>query len=57
MAADEKAQAKTEQTKGKVKETLGRALGNERMEAEGRAEQSKGDLRQAKENTKDAFRH
>ncbi|MFF8290241.1 CsbD family protein [Streptomyces sp. NPDC016309] len=56
MAADEKAQAKTEQAKGKVKETLGRALGNERMEAEGRAEQSKGDLRQAKENTKDAFR-
>jgi uncharacterized protein YjbJ (UPF0337 family) len=56
MAADEKAQARTEQAKGKVKETLGRATGNERMEAEGRAEQSKGDLRQAKENAKDAFR-
>ncbi|WP_073750498.1 CsbD family protein [Streptomyces sp. CB03234] len=57
MAGDEKAKAKSEQVKGKVKETIGRALGNERMTAEGRAEQSKGDLRQAKENTKDAFRH
>ncbi|MCZ7461790.1 CsbD family protein [Streptomyces sp. WMMC940] len=55
MAADEKTQAKIEQAKGKVKETLGRAVGNERMTAEGRAEQSKGDMRAAKEKTKDAF--
>ncbi|MFI1106534.1 MULTISPECIES: CsbD family protein [Streptomyces] len=57
MAAEEKNQAKTEQLKGKLKETLGRAVGNERMTAEGRAEQSKGDLRQAKEKAKDAFGH
>lgn len=55
MAADEKTQAKIEQAKGKVKETVGRAVGNERMTAEGRAEQSKGDMRAAKEKTKDAF--
>ncbi|MFD9972464.1 CsbD family protein [Streptomyces sp. NPDC059017] len=55
MAADEKTQARIEQAKGKVKETVGRAVGNERMTAEGRAEQSKGDMRAAKEKTKDAF--
>ncbi|MEU4131103.1 CsbD family protein [Streptomyces wuyuanensis] len=55
MAADEKTRAKMEQAKGKVKETAGRAVGNERMTAEGRAEQSKGDMREAKEKTKDAF--
>ncbi|MDX3379564.1 CsbD family protein [Streptomyces sp. ME02-6991-2A] len=55
MAADEKAQAKTEQAKGKVKEAAGRAVGNERLTAEGRADQVKGDIRQAKEKVKDAL--
>lgn len=53
MAADEKAQAKTDQVKGKIKETAGRATGNERLTAEGRADQVKGDARQAKEKAKD----
>ncbi|MGR6972170.1 CsbD family protein [Streptomyces cynarae] len=57
MAENQKAQAKTEQAKGKVKETVGRAVGNERMEAEGRMEQARGDAREAKEKTKDVFRH
>ncbi|MFJ8358780.1 CsbD family protein [Streptomyces sp. NPDC093984] len=57
MAENQKAQAKTEQAKGKVKETVGRTVGNERMEAEGRMEQARGDAREAKEKTKDAFRH
>ncbi|MEU1369918.1 CsbD family protein [Streptomyces sp. NPDC005803] len=57
MAADEKTQAKTEQAKGKVKEVAGRAVGNERLTAEGRADQAKGDARQAKEKAKDAFKH
>ncbi|MET9255168.1 CsbD family protein [Streptomyces sp. NPDC048182] len=56
MAANEKAQAKSEQVEGKVKETAGRAVGNERLTAEGRAEQSTGDARQAKEKAKDALR-
>ncbi|MET8538732.1 CsbD family protein [Streptomyces sp. NPDC005065] len=56
MAADEKAQAKGEQAQGKVKKVVGGAVGNESMEAEGRAEESKGDLRQAKEKAKDAIK-
>lgn len=54
---NEKSKSRVEQAKGKVKETVGRAVGNERLTAEGRAEQAKGDLRQAKEKGKDAFRH
>ncbi|MBT2526294.1 CsbD family protein [Streptomyces sp. ISL-99] len=55
--ADEKAEAKVEQAKGKTKEVAGGAVGNESMEAEGRAEQAKGDARQAKEKIKDVFKH
>lgn len=54
---NQKTEAKVEQLKGKTKETVGRAVGNERMTAEGRAEAAKGDMRQAKEKGKDAFRH
>ncbi|MEV8596017.1 CsbD family protein [Streptomyces sp. NPDC052013] len=57
MAGEQKAKAKAEQAKGKLKEAAGRAVGNERLEAEGRAGQSKGDARQAKEKTKDVFKH
>ncbi|MER5632885.1 CsbD family protein [Streptomyces nitrosporeus] len=57
MSADEKTRAKTEQAKGKLKEAAGRATGNERLVAEGQVDQSRGDARQAKEKTKDAFRH
>ncbi|MFD8542363.1 CsbD family protein [Streptomyces sp. NPDC059649] len=55
MTADKKTSAKTEQVKGAVKETVGRAVGNERMTAEGRAERAKGDLRQAGEKARDAM--
>ncbi|GGO49652.1 CsbD-like [Streptomyces sp. WMMB 714] len=57
MSAEKKNKAKADQIKGKVKETVGRTLGDERLEAEGRAEQSKGDARHAAEKAKDAFRH
>ncbi|MFF4172854.1 CsbD family protein [Streptomyces sp. NPDC001744] len=57
MSGDEKMRAKGEQVKGAIKETTGRAIGNERMAGEGRAERAKGDAREAKEKTKDAFRH
>ncbi|MEH0639292.1 CsbD family protein [Streptomyces bottropensis] len=57
MARDQKAKAKKEEVKGKAKEATGRALGNEKMETEGRGGQAKGDARQAKEKTKDVFRH
>ncbi|WP_265566027.1 CsbD family protein [Streptomyces hygroscopicus] len=57
MTAGEKAKAKTEQAEGKAKEAVGSAIGNNRMAAEGQAEKSTGDAREAKEKTKDAFRH
>ncbi|MFJ5809133.1 MULTISPECIES: CsbD family protein [unclassified Streptomyces] len=56
VSGEEKTQAKTEQAKGKVKETAGRLVGNERLTAEGRAEQAKGDARQAKEKVKDVLK-
>lgn len=54
MSGEEKMQAKKEQLKGKAKEATGRAVGNERLTAKGRAEQVKGDARAAKEKVKDA---
>ena len=56
MAADEKAQAKGEQAKGKMKKVAGGAVGNESLKAKGKAEESKGDLRAAKEKAKDAVK-
>ncbi|MFD5820695.1 CsbD family protein [Streptomyces sp. NPDC059618] len=56
MAADEKGQAKGEQAKGKVKKVVGGAVGNESLKAKGQAEESKGDLRAAKEKAKDAIK-
>ncbi|MFJ9079414.1 CsbD family protein [Streptomyces sp. NPDC102278] len=40
-----------------VKEGVGRAVGNQRMTAEGHADQAKGNARQAEEDVKDTFRH
>lgn len=57
MAAGEKAKAKVEQAEGKAKEIAGNAVGNDRMTAEGQAEKSTGDAREAKEKVKDAFKH
>ncbi|MEV7087056.1 CsbD family protein [Streptomyces sp. NPDC093085] len=56
MSADEKAQAKGEQLKGKVKKVVGGAVGNESLEAEGRGEEVKGKVRDAKEKVKDIFK-
>ncbi|MFD9722285.1 CsbD family protein [Streptomyces sp. NPDC059072] len=57
MSGTEKTKAHAEQAKGKAKEMLGRAVGNERMTAEGQGEQTKGNARQVKEDIKDTFRH
>ncbi|WP_405989693.1 CsbD family protein [Streptomyces sp. NBC_00986] len=56
MAANEKAKAKAEQTKGKVKKVVGGVLGNASLKAKGRAEETKGNLRAAKEKAKDALK-
>ncbi|MFJ8825341.1 CsbD family protein [Streptomyces sp. NPDC102467] len=57
MTANEKAKAKTEQATGAAKAAAGRAAGNERLTEEGRAQQTMGDARQAKEKTKDIGKH
>ena len=43
------------QVKGSIKEAAGKATGNERLEAEGHAEETKADLKQAGDKVKDAF--
>ncbi len=42
---------------GKGKEATGKATDNERLEAEGKVEQSQADVKKAGENVKDAFKH
>ncbi|MCD2186905.1 MULTISPECIES: CsbD family protein [Actinomycetospora] len=56
MSADDKAGNKIDEIKGKVKETVGKAVGNESLEAEGKADQGKANLKQAGEKVKDAFK-
>ncbi|RRO18680.1 CsbD family protein [Saccharopolyspora rhizosphaerae] len=55
MATDDKAQNKAEDLKGQAKEKLGEATGNEQWQAEGKADQAKGNLKQAGEKVKDAL--
>jgi uncharacterized protein YjbJ (UPF0337 family) len=56
MSTNKRIKAKAEQAQGKVKEGIGRAVGNEEMTAKGHAEKSKGDLREAKEKAKGGAR-
>ncbi|MFH9738731.1 CsbD family protein [Streptomyces roseolus] len=42
--------------KGKVKETLGKATGNERMKAEGKAEQAEGKVQESADKARDAMK-
>ena len=56
MGKDEKISNKTDSVVGKGKEKIGDATGNESMEAEGKKDQSKSDLKQAGEKVKDAFK-
>ena len=54
MSDTDKAKNKAQEVKGKVKETVGKAVGNERLEAEGVADQAAADVKQADEKVKDA---
>ena len=56
MATGDKAADKATAAKGKIKKAAGKALGNEQMEAEGKTDQAKGNLKQAGEKVKDAFK-
>jgi uncharacterized protein YjbJ (UPF0337 family) len=56
MSDSDKMDNKAQELKGKGKEKLGDALGNEQMQAEGKSDQTKGNLKQAAEKVKDAFK-
>ena len=56
MGAENKAANKVTEIRGKIKKKTGQVTNDEGLEAEGRAEESKGDLKQAGEKVKDAFR-
>ena len=57
MSGTDKAKNKTKSAKGKIKETTGRAVGNRSLVEKGKAGQVSGDLKQAGEKMKDAFKH
>jgi len=57
MGLDDKIDNKSEDLRGKAKETIGRATDDQELEAQGRADQSKSDIKQAGEKIKDAFKH
>jgi uncharacterized protein YjbJ (UPF0337 family) len=56
MSAADKAKDKVQAAKGKIKKDTGRALGDPYLEGEGKAEEMKGNLKQAGEKVKDAFK-
>jgi len=55
MGFDDKAQNKGEELGGKAKEAAGKLTDNEELEAEGKADQAKANLKQAGEKAKDAL--
>ena len=57
MGNDDKIANKGEGMLGKAKEGLGNATDDKDLQAEGKADQSKADLKQAGEKVKDAFKH
>jgi len=56
MSFTDKAKNKAQELAGKAKEKTGEATGNEELQAEGKADQVEGSLKQAGENVKDVFR-
>lgn len=55
MGLDDKIKNAAHDLAGKAKETVGKVTDNEKLEAEGRADQAKADVKKAGENVKDAF--
>jgi uncharacterized protein YjbJ (UPF0337 family) len=56
MGMDDKLKHGAESTLGKAKEGLGDATDDRDLQAEGKKDQSKSDLKQAGEKVKDAFK-
>ena len=57
MGTDDKLQNTGEDLQGKAKEAAGKLTDDERLEAEGKGDQAKADIKQAGEKVKDAFKH
>jgi uncharacterized protein YjbJ (UPF0337 family) len=57
MSGIDKMKNKVEDMKGKGKEHVGESTDDESLANEGRADQSKSDVKQAGEKVKDAFKH
>ncbi|GAA2082160.1 MULTISPECIES: CsbD family protein [Microbacterium] len=56
MGLDDKIKNAAEDIAGKAKETIGKVTNNERLEAEGKADQVKADAKKAGEDVKDTFK-
>jgi uncharacterized protein YjbJ (UPF0337 family) len=56
MGLDDKIDNKAEEMKGQGKEAIGRATDDDELQAEGQVDQAKGNIKQAGEKVKDAFK-
>jgi uncharacterized protein YjbJ (UPF0337 family) len=56
MGMDDKLKNSTDSTVGKAKEKVGDASGDKDLQAEGKGDQAKADIKQAGEKVKDAFK-
>lgn len=56
MSERDKVSNKAQEIKGSVKEKVGDATDNRDLEAKGQSDQAKGNLKQAGEKVKDAFK-
>jgi uncharacterized protein YjbJ (UPF0337 family) len=56
MSGQDKAKNKAQKLAGQAKEKTGQATGNENLEADGLADQATGDIKDAGEKIKDAFK-
>ena len=55
MGVDDRMENTAEDLKGKAKEATGKVTDNERLEAEGKIDQAKADMKNTVEDVKDAF--
>jgi uncharacterized protein YjbJ (UPF0337 family) len=56
MATDDKIDNKAQELTGKVKEGVGKATDDRNLEAQGKNDQTKSNIKQAGEKVKDAFK-
>lgn len=55
MGLDDKIEHSAEDAKGKLKETTGKVTGSDKMQAEGKVDQTKADVKKAGDHAKDAL--